>query len=234
MKKYIALLACFIASSATAQIVTYQVRGVVTSLLNAPGFAIGGSYTLKFSLNESFMFAPDLGSATQFGSPATSLAFDYENGVYVGTMDAARVSAWNGPVDNGGDIFSMGTPFVGPSFPPMLGSPLLSISPDTSNAGFSIFDLYDRTGAALTAKSHIDLSKISRFTSSDDHLSLIWGTFNPDLPWSVVNASIDSIEKIGPPLSPVPEPSTYGLMGSLALFGLAVRRIKRKRQAQAA
>lgn len=37
-----------------------------------------------------------------------------------------------------------------------------------------------------------------------------------------------------PPMNPVPEPSTYGLMGSLALFGMVARQIKRKRRAQAA
>ena len=212
MKKYIALLACLIASSAFGQVITYQVKGKVTGVDNAPVFQLGGSYTLDFSFNDSDMFAPDFGSFKIF--PALSLKFNYENGAYIGTMDSAYTWAVNYP---DGVAFNIVSPFPGnTNFPTVQGNSLLGTIPSTTNYSFQILSLYDQTGGSLSANAAIDLSNSSQFADG------LWEQFNlqwasvPNVPWSSLVGSVDSIENIGPSLSPVPEPSTYGFIGSAA------------------
>jgi PEP-CTERM motif len=230
VKKYIALLASLIASSAIGQIITYEVRGKVSVYSGAPGFTVGDSYTLDFSIDKSNLFAPDLDTFATF--PALSVKFNYANGAYVGTMDSALAWAINYST---GDYFYVGTPFSGKiDFPTVQGGSLLSTIPSTSNYGFSMLTLYDPTGNALSANSFFDLSKIDQFVgSTDERMNLVWAS-DPAGEFSTFYGTVDSIEKVNAPLSPVPEPSTYGLVGSAALFGLIVRRLKRRRIAEVA
>lgn len=227
MKKYVALFVCFFASSAFGQVITYQIKGKVTGIDNAPIFQLGGSYTLDFSFNGPDMFAPDLDTSKII--PALSVKFNYGNGAYIGTLDSALSFAVNYST---GDYFSIVTPFSGNiNFPTIEGNSLLSTIPSTSNYGFQLLTLYDQTGNSLLANAAIDLGKSSQFVDGlGDQFNLQWAS-DPNAPWSSLVASVDSIEKVSPALSPVPEPSTYGLVASVVLFGLVARRIKRKRRA---
>jgi PEP-CTERM motif len=221
VKKYIALLACLIASSAIGQVVTYRLKGRILFPTNAPGFKTNGLYTFDFSIG-SPIAVPAYGTYKSYGLLATSLKFNYENGTYVGTADAADLRASSYAH---GDNFGIGTPFGGNvNFPDVAGQQLL-------RSGFSLLNAYDPTGAAFDSLAFIDPSTISQFLGRNATFSIIWGNHASGLPLSVIGGSVDVIENISPTLSPVPEPSTYGLMGSLALAGLIARKMRKRKQA---
>ncbi len=220
MKKSIALFALLIASSAFGQVIAYREAGKITSS-SFSDFKVGRSYTFDFSIN--FSMPPgsvfeDLMANYGYGSACVALKFNYDKGAYIGTADSAFVWTLNYPT---GDAFTIGTPLGNINFPDVEGQPIFKF------ALKPILDLHDASGLVLSSPLLADLPQITRFVGgSDDRFFLNWGDFQKGVTGSL-EGSVDSIKRVdSSPLSPVPEPSTYGLVASLALTGMIARKIK--------